>query len=44
MVLNKFLEFDFVPPKDHATFDFTKAPLMRQLKNFRYNLNSKGCG
>lgn len=38
-VHKNLLEFDFVPSRDQVADGFTKALAVRQLKNFKHNLN-----
>jgi hypothetical protein len=38
-VAKKLLEVDFVPTRDQVVDEFTKPLAIRQLENFKYNLN-----
>jgi hypothetical protein len=38
-VLNNLLQIDFVPTGDQVADGFTKALAVRQLENFKHNLN-----
>lgn len=38
-ILRKILKIDFVPTGDQVADGFTKSIIVRQLENFKYNLN-----